>query len=439
MFIYLLLTLQLFSSAVTSTKTQCTEGLKARASLKFSECQDSLLPLRECYHRYPYTVPSVRQHFHLKSFGNKSNEADYCKTRPNMTSCEHLTYLAQVCGAHYDDCHTREEKKEIMRMWVKQFVQGTHEIHWEFAFSDNNMGIIHGDCNHILHEYFDSEDVAEIADLVNAGPNLWKNCTVDLRRSKQDWLCSTKISNLTQKFGIMKDKDGHRIGVGYRTGWGDVTYPSHWKYCSWKIKHALDYGRLFYYMSDLFHCDGKCNSNEGDNQQWIMRHSYFGYIDVETGKRIFNGYPGMNPTEHRGNLINCIWGAESIMKSRVAGYIFRYENKNEKLHVDKIKMQLCKPFKTILENCSIPISECIGTIAMKEIVMAEVLKDLVAESKKTMEMVNNHTQEDFFGDFSYDDCIIFGGKVARASLHSATLIQMVTIVMLPYFLISYTK
>merc|ERR1712179_343455 len=229
------------------------------------------------------------------------------------------------------------------------------------------MGIIHGDCDHILNEYFDNEEVAEISDLVHAGPILWKNCTVDLHwdwsdQSKQDWLCSTKISNLTQKFGIMKDKDGKRIGVGYREPY--VTYPSNWKYCSWKIKHAIDYGRLFHYMPDLFHCDGKCNTNVGDNQQWLMRNGkwYFGYIDVETGKRIFNGYPGMNPTEHKGSLITCIRDAERIMKTKVASYIFYHEKEDEKLDVDKIKMQLCKPFKTIVENCSIPISECIVTV-----------------------------------------------------------------------------
>ena len=78
-------------------------------------------------------------------YGNNSHEADYCHTRQNMTSCEHLTYLTQVCGSNYDACHTKEEKREIMRMWIKQFVKGTNEIYWEFAFADNNKEIVDGD------------------------------------------------------------------------------------------------------------------------------------------------------------------------------------------------------------------------------------------------------------------------------------------------------
>ena len=152
MFIFLLVTFVSFSAAASTGKTECTEGLKARASLKFSECQDPLVPLKECYPLYPDTLVQGSLRSYQLVFDNKSHEADYCKTRANMTSCEHLTYLAQVCGAHYDDCHTREEKREIMRMWVKQFVQGTHQLYWEFAFSDNNREIIEGDCNLILNE-----------------------------------------------------------------------------------------------------------------------------------------------------------------------------------------------------------------------------------------------------------------------------------------------
>ena len=63
-----------------------------------------------------------------------------------------------------------------MRMWIKQFVRGTHEVYWEFAFSDNNKEIKDGNCNNILNEYFDTEEVAEVTGLVNTGPNTFKNC-----------------------------------------------------------------------------------------------------------------------------------------------------------------------------------------------------------------------------------------------------------------------
>ena len=177
MFTFLFLTFVSFAAAASTGKTECTEGLKARASLKFSECQDPLIPLKECYQLYPDTLEyGSRQDYQLV-FNNKSHEADYCNTRPIMTSCEHLTYLVQVCGAHYDDCHTNKEKREILRMWIKQFVRGTHELYWEYAFSDYNLEIVNGDCDHILNEFFIKEEMVEITDLVNTGPNIFIDCS----------------------------------------------------------------------------------------------------------------------------------------------------------------------------------------------------------------------------------------------------------------------
>ena len=109
MLIFFLLTFGSFSEAESTGKTECTEELRARASLKFSECQDPLLPLKECYQLYPQTLVSGSLRSYQLEFDNKSHEAEYCKSRANMSSCEHLTYLTQVCGAHYDACHTAEE------------------------------------------------------------------------------------------------------------------------------------------------------------------------------------------------------------------------------------------------------------------------------------------------------------------------------------------
>ena len=196
MLILFLLTLGSFSAAASPGKTECTEGLKARASLKFSECQDPLLPLKECYPLYQNTLGYGSQHSFLAAYGNNSHKAEHCRTRANISSCEHLIHIVQVCGAHYDACHTAGEKTEIMRMWIKQFVQGTHELYWEFAFSDNNKEIVDGDCNHILNQFFDAEEVVEITGLVNVGPNMFDNCSVDLPGLKHEWLCSIRISNL---------------------------------------------------------------------------------------------------------------------------------------------------------------------------------------------------------------------------------------------------
>ena len=88
-------------------------------------------------------------------------------------------------------------------MWVKQFIRGTHEQYWEYAFADNNQEIVEGDCDDILTEYFDREEAAEITDLVNAGSD-------DYNETDKK-ICSTKASNLTHTFGTMINKDGKNI------------------------------------------------------------------------------------------------------------------------------------------------------------------------------------------------------------------------------------
>ena len=108
-------------------------------------------------------------------------------------------------------------------------------------------------------------------------------------------------------------------------------------------------------------------------------------------------------------------------------------NVDEALDVDHVMMQLCKPFKTIIDNCTIPMSECIEDIAIKEIVMAEILKKMVAKTKRAMEIVNNVTQPNFLRSFSHDDCIVFGGDVAGASLQSPRWGHIVATLMVIYF------
>ena len=80
-------------------------------------------------------------------------------------------------------------------------------------------------------------------------------------------------------------------------------------------------------------------------------------------------------------------------------------------------MEVCKSFKTIIENCTLPVTECIGIIATKEIVMAEIL----------------NMMEEFVGDFAFDDCKIFGGNVSKGSMQSKSMANMI----LPVILILY--
>lgn len=53
--------------------------------------------------------------------------------------------------------------------------------------------------------------------------------------------------------------------------------------------------------------------------------------------------------------------------------------------------------------------------------MAQVLKEMEAKTKQAMEIVDQHTSPNYFGDFSYTDCAIFGGDVAGTTFASANL------------------
>jgi len=337
-----------------------------------------------------------------------------------MTSCEALTYLTQVCGAHYDDCHSNQEKREILRMWIKQFVRGTHELYWEYAFSDNNWEIVNGDCDHILNKFFSKEEMVEITDLVNTGPNIFSDCSNEWGNKN----CSGERKNLTEGFGSLVDKDGSRIYVeDYNLGFraqlhGGFTLPSHWKYCSWKLKHTIDFEGLDFEMGNIFHCDGKYNTNNGDDQSWHPAGD--SYIDIATGDHIPDDRP-------QWDVYHCIYNAVKAMRYGVTNQV---ENRD----VDKVKIELCKPFKTILENCTILMDRCIGNIAIKEIVMTEVLKNMVAKSKKAIQAVNK-TQTDFLANFTYNNCVIFGGEVAGAPLHSATLRYVLVLKVMIYFFV----
>jgi len=419
-----LLLLVISSSTEANTKRpECTEGFRAKASLKFSECQDALLPLIHCY-QLPETLgPVDPSHLpsRLSNYWDTEHNPEDCKARQNMTSCEALTYLTQVCGAHYDDCHSYKEKMEILRMWIKQFIRGTHELYWEYAFSDNNLEIVNGDCDHILNKFFSKEEMVEITDLVNTGPNIFLDCSNEWGKKN----CSGGKNNLTEDFGRLVDKDWNRITVEdidlrmRAQLHGGFTLPSHWKYCSWKMKHAIEFGGLRYHTGDLFHCDGNCNTNNGDDQSWgdIGRS----YIDLATGDQQF---PDDSP---KWDIYRCIDAAEYEMRHGVTNQV---ENRD----VDRVKIELCKPFKTILQNCTILMDRCIGNIAIKEIVMTEVLKNMVAESKKAIEKANK-AQTNFLANFTYDNCVIFGGEVAGAPLHSATLGYVLVLTVMIYFIV----
>ena len=92
-----------------------------------------------------------------------------------------------------------------------------------------------------------------------------------------------------------------------------------------------------------------------------------------------------------------------------------------------------RPFKTLLENCSVPIGECIGNIAVKEIVMTEYLKMIIERIDLVMEIAEKHTTPGIFGGFTYDDCEIFGGNIAGVSSTSASWVHIIVLTMVSYY------
>lgn len=83
--------------------------------------------------------------------------------------------------------------------------------------------------------------------------------------------------------------------------------------------------------------------------------------------------------------------------------------------LDRAKMGLCKPYKTLLQNCSLLVGKCIGSSSIREVVMAEFLKDTMYRNHRFMGIVTEQQKNsEYFGDFSFEDCKIFGGVVASA-------------------------
>ena len=139
-----------------------------------------------------------------------------------------------------------------------------------------------------------------------------------------------------------------------------------------------------------------------------------------------DGYPDQDLIRGDGSMFTCVWKAEMEL-SRAA-------SKNIE-DLDKAKMGLCKPFKTLLENCSIPISGCIEDIGIKEIVMAEFLREILAKTRNAMEIVEKYKKPNFFGDFTYEDCVIFGGHVAGATFGSPGWVQIILPSLATYLLL----
>ena len=155
-------------------------------------------------------------------------------------------------------------------MWIKQFIRETLKSLW-WTFDDKypqertgGISIKSGECDGELEQYFEKSEIDEIKSFIG-----------------QDHPSFSPYydKNITQEFGVMVDENRERIS--------DSRLPSQWKWCSWKLTRDMltcgsDELKLSSRLSQLFHCDGKCNTNNGDDQEWSVEG--FGHRDVKSDK-----------------------------------------------------------------------------------------------------------------------------------------------------------
>jgi len=352
-----------FSFAVRA-ENNCTAVQKAFDTLEFSDCWKNL---------YYYGHAACREVYSV-----------VVEPHPN-SSCDFLRHLVDVCGKSYDQCHTPEEKKEIMRMWIKQFIRETLKSLW-WTFDDKyplettgGISIKSGECDTDLGQYFETSEIEEIKSFIG---------------EDNESFSPYYDKNITQEFGIMVDENMERMS--------DTRLPSQWKWCSWQLtrdmmKCGLGEHKLSSRLSELFHCDGKCNTNNGDDQIWSTES--FGYTRVKSDE--FVVVEGMYELEDN------IWTCPMKMTSL-------YEGIGSSPHTDKVN--LCKWFEVLMTDCSGFVDECLEDIAIKEVVWSSLLMEVLETMKNQMKQIERKLKNpDYFGDFSYKNCPQFGGVISSAS------------------------
>ena len=79
------------------------------------------------------------------------------------------------------------------------------------------------------------------------------------------------------------------------------------------------------------------------------------------------------------------------------------------------KVNLCKWFEVLITNCSAFVDECLGDIAIKEVVWSSLLMDVLKKMKNKMENIERILKNpDYFERFSYKNCPQFGGVIVSS-------------------------
>ena len=77
------------------------------------------------------------------------------------------------------------------------------------------------------------------------------------------------------------------------------------------------------------------------------------------------------------------------------------------------------------------LSKCLGSVSIKEVVMAKLMRQTLARNMMWMNKVTETRKDkDYYGDFSFNDCKIFGGVVAKAAAFSSDVVLLTFIPLL---------
>jgi len=324
---------------VTEASAACTPERKAYATLSFTRCQDRIKS------GWCFKGKDAMSKYDIQFFKDLSPESfDSAKSCSGFqTSCEFLKVLSKTCGDSYNDCHSKEERRSIMRMWIKQFIRET--ITKVGRFEEKAPSIDSGECDDFLSEFFSKDEVGEIVKAM-AAPVKQKGVSY-----------KNQHTNITYpRFGFLLDEEGEVIKfvttATEKHYSRPATLPSHWEFCSWKLNKDLQFTtqKLAPVMPDLFHCDGKCNTNNGDDQEWLETQLGIGgiYYDRNTGTVETEEY--MNRLER--DINTCYMDAK-----------LQFEN------------TMCQRFEHFVTNCSTLIRECLGDVGIREVVMSTLLRN----------------------------------------------------------------
>jgi len=345
----LVIVASLFAIISVQSVERCDNYARAGATLNFVKCQEALF----------YNSCNDKEFLDVSCVGFSS-------------SCEYLQTLTTKCGSVYGLCYTMEEQRQIMKMWVRQFIREL--VRYPGEFVDNGMEIMNGDClNNTVNTFMDQFEVEQIKSMIITEEN-------------------HKLLNLTCPMYVVYDKDGSERQVYDHPYSKSLSLPSFWGWCQWKLNKYKD--KEFYkHMSNLYRCDGKCNNNTGDNQVWKINS--LTYMEWDPVKKDFIGNGG----DHFSDYIH-----EEPLKS-----IFHIPldvqfglNDADFTNYDQGRMTMCRGFKILIDNLTEPVERCLGEIQVREVVWGHLLQRIdryIHRLFGVAERVTGKTQ--MLGDFTY--------------------------------------